>query len=272
MAVMIAMQHGFGLLLLDTGTTQRKDEFVTATHWQDRVKLAGGWKNVDGGDTKIRPQGLIDRLNDDLRMTDGVRAVLVDPLLKGGDIHVAYLLALPGHGMQNHRACSSPKKGLAGLQGWYEIERAKKLRNGRVIFYQTVPLTLPHFYYSVTSSEQGHAFVQSGLIKFLHGSIRSGIMFGVSRGKTSGTCMVNTPVQLVNSASEGIETINEIRRDSSSHGLFTAIADVLDPVRTGPLLGDLLFLVIEPLQGLEGMVDIGPPPSTDRLDGDGIGS
>ena len=71
--------------------------------------------------------------------------------------------------------------------------------------------------------------------------------------------MVNTPVELVNSACEGIVPINEIRRDSSSHGLFTAIADMLDPVRTGPLLGDLLFLVIEPLQGLEGMVDIGPP-------------
>ena len=268
---MIVMQHGFGLLLLDTGTTQRKGEIVTATHGQERVKQAGGWKNVDGGDTKIRPQRLIDRLNDDLPMTDGVRAVLVHPLLKGGDIHVAYFLALPGHGMQSHCACSSAKRDLAGLQGWYEIERAKKLRNGRLIFYQTVSLTLPHLYYSVTSSEQGDAFVQSGLIKFLHGSIRSGIMFGVSCGKTGGTSMVNTLAQLVNSACEGIVPINEIRLDSSFHGLFTAIADVLDPVHTGPLLGNLLFLVIEPFQGLEGMVDIDPPPSTDRLDGDGIG-
>ena len=30
MAVVSASQHGFGLLLLDTGTTQRKGEFVTA--------------------------------------------------------------------------------------------------------------------------------------------------------------------------------------------------------------------------------------------------
>ena len=84
---MIAMQHGFGLLLLDTGTTQRKGEFVTATHGQDRVKQASGWNNVDGGDTKLRPQGLFDRLSDDLRMTYGVRAVLVYPQVKGGVIH-----------------------------------------------------------------------------------------------------------------------------------------------------------------------------------------
>ena len=133
---MIAVQHGFGLLLLDTGTTQRKGEFVTSTHGQDRVKQTSGRKNVDGGDTKIRPQGLVDRLSDDLRMTDWVWAVvLVHPRVKGGDIHVAYFLALSGHGMQSHRACSSAKKGLAGFQRCYEIERAKKLRNGRLIVH-----------------------------------------------------------------------------------------------------------------------------------------
>ena len=96
-------------------------------------------------------------------------------------------------------------------------------------------------------------------------------MFGVSHGKTGGTSMVNTPVELVDSAREGIIPVDEIGRDSSPYGFFTAITDVLDPVRTGTLLVNLLFLVIKPLQGLEGMVDIGPPPSTDRFDGDGIG-
>ena len=139
-----------------------------------------------------------------------------------------------------------------------------------LVVYQTVPLTLPHFYDSVTSSEQGHAFVQSGLIQFLYGSIRSGIMFGISCGKTGGTTMVKTPVELVDGACEGIVPVDEIRRGSSRDGLLTAFADVLDPVRTGPLLGNLLFLVIEPLQGLKGLVDIGPLPSTDWFDGDCI--
>ena len=117
MAVMIAMQHGFGLLLLDTGTIQRKGESVTATHGQDRMKKASGWKNVDGGDTKIRPQGLVDGLSHDLRMTDGVRAVLVHPRVKGGDIHAAYFLAFTSHSMQSHRACSSAKnpRGVPGV-------------------------------------------------------------------------------------------------------------------------------------------------------------
>ena len=120
---MVATQHGFGLLLLDTGATQRKGEFVTAAHGQDGVKQAGGWKNVHSGDTKIRPQGLVDGLHDNLRMTNKVRAVLVHPRVKGGHIHVAYFLALPSHSMQGHRACSpppppTPKKGLTGFQRW----------------------------------------------------------------------------------------------------------------------------------------------------------
>jgi len=96
-------------------------------------------------------------------------------------------------------------------------------------------------------------------------------MFGVSHGKTGGTTMVKTPVELVDGACEGIIPIDEIRRDNSPDGLFTTTVDVSDPVRTGPLLGNLLFLVVEPLQGLEGMVDIGPPSDRDRFDGDRIG-
>ena len=83
MAVVSAMQHGLGLLLLDTGKTQRKGEFVTAAHGQDRVKQTSRWKNVHSKDTKLRPQRLVDGLSDDLRMTDGVRAVLFLPTGKG---------------------------------------------------------------------------------------------------------------------------------------------------------------------------------------------
>ena len=115
MAVVSAMQHGLGLLLLDTGKTQRKGEFVTAAHGQDRVKQTSGWKNVHSKDTKLRPQRLVDGLSDDLRMTDGVRTVLVYPRVKGGDIHVAYFLTIPSHGMQSHHACSSTKKRPRGV-------------------------------------------------------------------------------------------------------------------------------------------------------------
>ena len=66
-----------------------------------------------------------------------------------------------------------------------------------------------------------------------------------------GTSMVKTPVELVDGTYEGIIPVDEIRRDSSPDVLFTAIADVLNPVRTGTLLGNLLFLIIEPLQGLD---------------------
>ena len=98
-------QHGFGLLFLDTGTAERKGEFLATAHGQDRVEQSSRGKNVHGGDTKIRPQGLIDGLRDDLRMTNRIRAILVHPRVQGGDIHIAYFLALPSHSLQSHRAC-----------------------------------------------------------------------------------------------------------------------------------------------------------------------
>ena len=95
MALVSAMQHWFGLLLLDTGATPRKGEFVTIAHAQDSVKQTSGWKNVDGGDTKIRPQGLVDGLSDDLRVANRVSTVLVDPWVKGGHIHIQYVADYP---------------------------------------------------------------------------------------------------------------------------------------------------------------------------------
>ena len=155
---MVATQHGFGLLFLDTGTTERKSEFVTAAHGQDGVKQTSRGKNIHGGQAKIRPQGLVDGLRDDLRMTDGVEAVLVDPLVKGGDIQMAYFLALPSHSMQGHRACSPFKEGLAGFQGWCEIVGAQETLYRHIRVDQLVLFAVPHFYDGVTRSEQSHAF------------------------------------------------------------------------------------------------------------------
>ena len=83
-------------------------------------------------------------------------------------------------------------------------------------------------------------------------------MFGVSHGKTGGTSMVNIPVQLVDGTSQGIVTIHEIGIDYGPDCLFTPVTYVSDSVRTGPLLWNLVFLVVEPFQGLERLVDIGP--------------
>ena len=126
-------------------------------HGQNRVKQTNGWKNVDGGDTKTRPQGLVHGLRDDLWMTDGVGAVFVHPQVKGGDIHIAYLF-LPSHSMQGHGACLTPKEGLAGFQGRDKIEGAQKTLDRLIRVDQLVPFALPHFDDCVTRSEQGHAF------------------------------------------------------------------------------------------------------------------
>ena len=151
-------QHGFRLLFLDTGAAERKGEFLATAHGQDGVEQASRGKNVHRGDTKIRVQGLVYGLRDDLRMTDGVRAVLVNPRVKGGHIHIAYLFTLPSHSMQGHGACSTPKEGLAGFQGRDKIEGAQKTLDRLIRVDQLVPFALPHFYDGVTRSEQGHAF------------------------------------------------------------------------------------------------------------------
>ena len=110
-------QHGFGLLFLDTGTAERKGEFLATAHGQDGVEQTSRGKNVHRGDTKILPQGLIDVLRNDLQMNDGVRAVLIHPRVKGGHIHIGYFLTLPSHSMQGHGACSTPKKASRGSKG-----------------------------------------------------------------------------------------------------------------------------------------------------------
>ena len=65
-------QHGLGLLLLDRGTAEWKCELLAAAYGQDGVEQTSGGKNVHGGQTKIRLQGLVDGLGDDLGMTNGV--------------------------------------------------------------------------------------------------------------------------------------------------------------------------------------------------------
>ena len=126
---------------------QRKGEFLAAAHGQDGVKQTSRGKNVYSGDTKIRPQGLVDGLRDDLRMTDGVRAVLVHPRVQGGHIHIAYFLALPSHSMQSHCTRSTSKEGFTGFQGCHQIEGRQETLDGFIRVHPLVPFT---FHISMT--------------------------------------------------------------------------------------------------------------------------
>ena len=83
--------------------------------------------------------------------------------------------------------------------------------------------------------------------------------------------MVETPMKLVDGWGQRIIAIDEITVDDGPDGLFAPVTDVSNAVGTGPLLGNLMFLVVQPLQGLEGLVDLGPSPTTERFDGNGVG-
>ena len=239
--------NGLGLLLLDTGATEWKRELLATAYGQDGVEQTSGGKNIHGGQTKIGFQGLVGGLSDDPWMTDGVRTVFVDPWVKGGDIHIAYLFILPSYGMQGYGTGLTSKKGLAGFQGCDQIEGTKKLRHGRLVVDQSVPVTLPHFDHRVTRSEQSHTFGERGLIEFLHASVRHSIMFGLPVGITAGTAMVETPMKLVDGSGQGIVAIDEITVDDGPDGLFAPVTDVSNAIGAGPLLGNLMFLVVQPL-------------------------
>ena len=77
------------------------------------------------------------------------------------------------------------------------------------------------------------------------------MMLGSPVGIAAVTTMIETTTKLVDSTGKGIVPIHEIGIDDGLDGLFASVTDVSDSVCTGPLLGNLLFLVVEPLQGLE---------------------
>ena len=243
-------QHGLGLLSLDTGATERKGELLTTAYRQDGVEQASRRQNVHRSQTKIRLQGLVGGLGDDLGMTDRVRAVLIHPWVQGGHIHITYVLPLFSHGMQRHRTGASPKKGVTGFQGGDQIKRIQETLDGFIRVHQLVPFTLPHFNHRVTRSKQSQAFRERGLIEFFHASIGRGIMFGVSHGITGGTAMVETPMKFVDGSGQRIVAIDKITVHEGPDKLLAPIPDMTNTIGTGSLLGKEMFLIVQPLQGL----------------------
>ena len=83
--------------------------------------------------------------------------------------------------------------------------------------------------------------------------------------------MVETPMKLVDGASQGIVAIDKIAVGDGSDRLFAPVTNVPNAVGTSPLLGNEVFLVIEPLQGFQRLVDLGASPATQRFDSNGVG-
>ena len=77
-----------------------------------RDETDGRGKDVHQRQTKIGVNGLIVRVGVDLRMSDGVGTVLVDPGIQRRGIHITYLLTLSSHGMQGHSTGTAPKRGI----------------------------------------------------------------------------------------------------------------------------------------------------------------
>ena len=58
---------------------------------------------------------------------------------------------------------------------------------------------------------------------------------------------------------------------AGSDRLFTPITDVTNAVSASPLFGKEVFLIIEPLQGFEGLIDLGASPTRQWFHRNGVG-
>ena len=72
-------------------------------------------------------------------------------------------------------------------------------------------------------------------------------MFGLPVGIPAGTAMVETPMKLVDGSGQGIVAIDKIAVDDGPDGLFAPVTDVSNAIGAGPLLGNLVFLLVQPL-------------------------
>ena len=75
-------------------------------------------------------------------------------------------------------------------------------------------------------------------------------MLGSPVGRAAGTTMIESTMQLVDGTGQGIVPIYEIGIYDGPDGLFAPVTDVSDSVCTGPLLRNLLFLVVEQCRAL----------------------
>ena len=82
--------------------------------------------------------------------------------------------------------------------------------------------------------------------------------------------MIKTPMKFVDSAGQGIVTIDKITVHEGPDKLLAPIPDMTNAIGTGPLFGKKVFLVVQPLQGLERLIDLSPSPTPKRFDGNRI--
>ena len=59
--------------------------------------------------------------------------------------------------------------------------------------------------------------------------------------------MIETSVKLVDGAGQGIVAIDEMTVGAGSDRLFAPITNVTNTIGTGPLFGNEVFLVVQPL-------------------------
>ena len=84
--------------------------------------------------------------------------------------------------------------------------------------------------------------------------------------------MVETPMKFVDGAGQRIVAIHKITVHEGPDKLLAPVTNMTNTIGTGSLFGKEMFLIIQPLQSLERLVDLGASPSPERFDGNGVGS
>ena len=253
-----SLQGRFLHFFLHAGGTEWKGEFASLMVRQHgMVQLR--WRHHSTFDkTKVTIDVGVTRLRDELGMTFGVDARLVDPGVQGGVIDVVDLLARCHVMVQLGGIGASSTKGVTRVEGFHKFKGVHvRLDVGRGLL-EVGPLTFPHFNDIVALGTKTVHFVLGVLVNRMHGTLAKAEMFFVTYGIALGTTVPETPVEFVHGVGLAMETVDG--EGGARYVILAGIADVLNVmalnriqmvwVSAGHLVVSFQVFVGELLQGL----------------------
>ena len=195
-------------------------------------------------ETKVVIDVGVTRLQDELGMTFGVDARLVDPGVQGGVIDVVDLLTRSHVMVELGALVRPPQKASRGLRGSTNSREATGL-------LEAGPLAFPHFNDVVALGAKTGHFVLGPLVNVMHGTFQWRRCFFVTYRITLGTSVPETPVEFA----DGVGLVMEAIHGEGGTG-YLLLADIAYVLNVMALGGMRMILVGAPsgreLPGLRG--------------------
>jgi len=186
-------------------------------------------------EAKVEVDVSVTRLGDETRMPVGVDARHVHPRVQGGDIDVMDLLTGGDMMVQFDGIGTTSTEGITWVERVDEGQVIHKRLDLGGDFFETSPITSPHFHHVVPHRLKQSDFLLGGLVHILHGPITVAQMFFVTVGMSAGTPVIETALKFVHGL--GVLTVAIHEELGAGDALLAGIAGVLNV---------LVLLVITP--------------------------